>query len=196
MRGLLLGIPVIALLAGTMAAGACGLGQLTAMMFRVYPEARRVSDAELVAARAGLLGSGPATANAPRDLNALHAWRAARIAEMATRFDKRLRAVANPLGRSGKAHVFLIHEFKWLELAATENGFRLATQTGFPSGDGVRIFTTERVMASVLDGRLGWSTAVGKNLVVARGPEVRSAPWLNALRDAVKRSNPSGQVAN
>lgn len=201
-------------------------------MFRAYPEARLVYDAERTAIKANILPSEKFTgyrrdfsrpnkgraadilrmktwivpdANATGSLRqprqrqegakasakALHVWRSYMVARMTQRLNDSLQSVANPFVRSERAYIFLINEFKWLELRASATQFSLSSSRYGPEGASTRIFTSRRILNALLNGHLRWQTGVAKKLIVLRGTRENVSEWQDVLRSAVAKQGMS-----
>ena len=58
-----------------------------------------------------------------------------------------------------------------------------------PDGNGIRVFTTRRILDALLDGSLALQTARNKNLITFRGGADSHGSWFHVLRDAFARQS-------
>ena len=179
------------LLAGTLAAAACGNGLLLSLLFRAYPEAKAVVSADREARRDGRL-TGPAWST--KDTASLHEWRAQKTAATIRRLRQNAADLGAPIPENQGAHLFLIHEFRWIELKREAGGLSLVSREHGPDGDEVRIFTTRRVLDNLLDGNIDWRNAVDSNFIASRGSQREIAAWLAVLRELTGEEK--GKTAN
>lgn len=186
MNGLcrLTGIALLTALFATPAA-ACGGAVMLALLFTAYPQAEAVVEAEALESKSGLL-SGPrwtAKTGLP-----LHTWRAEKTAETVAAIENRLDdlPVRPPVG--GSAHILLIHEFRWLELASRPGGTSANLRGLRAEGAGPRFFTTRHVLDNLLAGTLAWDDALGRGLIQSTAPLEEQAPWLGILHAALVRA--------
>ena len=178
---------------------ACGSDFVMMMMFRAYPEAKLVYDAEQRAQKAGLFVgeklSPPSDRfsinHRPKDpeqaAKALHEWRVEKIAVMIDRFNKRLQSVPAVRQQDEKAYIFLIHELQWVELQAAESGFQLVLKDTPPPNNATRVFTTNRILNNFLDGTVSWQIATNEKLIVARGAAESVNQWFSVLRNSFEK---------
>ena len=168
------------LLSGTLAAAACGNGLLLALLFRAYPEAKLVVSADRNARREGRL---PGEAWSTRADLTLHEWRALKTAATIRQLRKNAAESGASVAAGESAHLFLIHEFRWIELRREGGGMSIALRKHGPEGDEVRLFTTRRVLDNLLDRTFSLQEAIDSEFIAWRGDEGRSAAWLAALAE-------------
>lgn len=173
-------IAAIIFVSGSFAAVACGNGLLLSLLFRAYPEAKSVVSADREARRDGRL-AGPAWST--KDTVSLHEWRAQKTAATIRRLRQGAADLGTPVPSGESAYLFLIHEFRWIELKREAGGLSLVSREHGPDGDEIRIFTTRRVLDNLLDGNIDWRHAVNSNFIASRGSQSEITAWLAVLRE-------------
>ena len=166
----------------TMPAASCGGGFLMMLLFQAYPETREVTAATDLARQEGLL-DGPEWPGS--DVISLHDWRAKHIVSTIGRLEKRVQDRDVQIPNDESAYLFLIYEFQWIEMKASADGLELVRRKHGPDDQATKIFTTRRVLDSLLDRRVGWREAVERRLISLRSGPGASQVWPAVLEALV-----------
>lgn len=163
-------------------AAACGGAAMLALLFAVFPQTERVLQAEAAEISSGLLGDPRWT---PQTGLALHEWRAEKTDATVTTLNTRLDGVSDQPLVAGSAHIFLIHEFRWLELTSQTGNPRAHLRSFNHDGEGPRFFTTRYVLDNLLSGTIDWGDALEGGLIRPAEPQEDRSPWLGVLQSAL-----------
>ncbi len=188
-KGLLraFGLATWLLASTTVSASACGSALLMHVMFRVWPETKAVSVSESKAiAEALLVAEKPPTNSA----KLLHVWRTRKLEHTLARLSDHLLVRSGATRPQAKAAMLLINEFIWLEFEPPTSGVKI-TNRGIrtPDADTTLVFTTRRVLDSLLDRTVSWDQARSTDLLVVRGDGSEKAAWEQLFATIAKQQS-------
>lgn len=161
-------------LASSVTAHACANELMFTFFLHKNPEARAANAAILEASETGEL-TGQAW---DKSLGlSLHAWRAQKTDSLIEELQNRLNDTIETEMGTDSAHVFLMREFAWLDISQGDDGVtisrtppqisaRMSVGVGTPV-EGPLIFTTRRVLDTILAGEMTFGEAVENGLVAS-----------------------------
>ena len=182
-RTFLLGIAIATLFASTGAVLACGNAMLYPLLFRAYPPAKVVFDAELDARRQGQL---PAPVWS-RDLGpTYHQWSLARAEKAVNELGARLHqtALSKKTEDVPTIKVLLTNEIYTANFEPSTNKAQLAPLMTGKKHRRPDLYTSANIIRALLDGKVDWKGAVDKGLVVLADNSDAKAQSLSELLSA------------
>ncbi len=167
------------------AASACGNFMMMILLFRAFPEAKVVAEAENSAVAAKSLGGSRWPGS---EEISLHLWRSMQVDQLLARLEARMNVRDTQTVHGRRAHVLLINAYRWIELTGTPDGLQHKINTRSPDDAGaLKIFTTHRVLEVLLDQELSWQDALAKGLITIRDPSGSGDQWLKVLKTALEQ---------
>ena len=157
----------MAVLAGSAGlALACGNEMIYSLVFRAYPEAGRVYDAELGAQNTGELSAAVWSA----DLGlTYHQWSLKRAQKVMDRLAARLHLAAQAGGADFTVSILLADELYVGQLHPESRDAALKPLRFGHSKNDISLYTTANALRALVNGRMRWQEAVRRDLVVLAG---------------------------
>ncbi|WP_171169339.1 hypothetical protein [Ruegeria sp. HKCCA0370] len=160
------------LLASSVSAQACASDLMFTFFLHKNPEAQKANTAILEADENGILVGEQWEKSVGLSL---HAWRAQKTEFTIRALQHRMKAASNSTRDMSNAHLFLMREFTWLDLKSGGDGMTVsrtppretARMSTGAVGDALLIYTTRRVLDTLLAGEMTLDVAIEKGLITS-----------------------------
>jgi len=143
----------------------CGDAFLFSVFFQKYPEARSVITAEGQSREVGALQGDEWSGIG---LQSLHSWRGNKVSDMVEALQRRLNSSAQSSGPKNGIYVFLIKEFVWIEIRFDGDQAVVLKAPSAPNKEAPKVFTTRRVLDSLLNKTITWQQVQDNGLIGSR----------------------------